>query len=109
MVTTPRGTHVIVVVHGGGIYASPERFERTYLASVDRGNPEGFTGQYAGKLSPGEAGDVLNGKLPDGTEIPIYQFDESSEAFPTFQGATASSWITSWRESRHADSIPSRC
>ena len=30
VVTTPRGTHVIVVVHGGGIYASPERFERTY-------------------------------------------------------------------------------
>ena len=39
VVTTPGGTHVIVVVHGGGIYASPERFERTYRASVDRGNP----------------------------------------------------------------------
>ncbi len=76
MVTTPRGTHVIVVVHGGGIYASPERFERTYRAGVDRNNPEGFTGQYAGKISPKEASDVLNGKLPDGTEIPIYQFDE---------------------------------
>ncbi len=51
LVTTPRGNHVVVVVHGGGIYASPERFERTYRASVDRNNPEGFTGQYAGKNS----------------------------------------------------------
>ncbi len=76
MVTSPRGTPVIVVVHGGGIFASPERFERTYRASVDRNNPEGFTGQYAGKISPKEASDVLNGKLPDGTEIPVYQFDE---------------------------------
>ena len=76
VITTPRGTHVVVVVHGGGIYASPERFERTYRASVDRNNPEGFTGQYAGKISPGEAGDLLNGKLPDGAEIPIYRFDE---------------------------------
>ena len=63
-------------IHGGGIYASPERFERTYRASVDRNSPEGFTGQYSGKISPKEASDALNGKLPDGTEIPIYQFDE---------------------------------
>ncbi|MFQ5564743.1 MAG: hypothetical protein ACE5EU_00050 [Paracoccaceae bacterium] len=76
VVTTPQGNHVIVVVHGGGIYASPERFERTYRASVDRNNPEGFTGQYAGKLSEREAADILNGKLPDGGVIPVYQFDE---------------------------------
>ena len=76
MVTTPQGNHVIVAGHGGGIYASPERFERTYRASVDRSNTEGFTGQYAGKISPREASDVLNGKLPDGSEIPVFQFDE---------------------------------
>ncbi len=75
VVTTPQGNHV-VVVHGGGIYASPERFERTYRASVDRNNPEGFTGQYSGKISPKEASDVLNGRLPGGTDIPIYQLDE---------------------------------
>jgi len=75
-VTTPRGNHVIVAVHGGGIYASPERFEMTYQASVDRSSTEGFTGQYAGKISPREASDVPNGKLPDGSEIPIFQFDE---------------------------------
>ncbi len=76
VVTTPQGNHVVVAVHGGGIYASPERFERTYRASVDRFNPEGFTGQYAGKISPREASDVLNGKLPDGSDIPVFQFDE---------------------------------
>jgi hypothetical protein len=76
VVTTPQGNHVVVAVHGGGIYASPERFERTYRASVNRSNTEGFTGQYAGKISPREASDVLNGKLPDGSEIPVFQFDE---------------------------------
>ncbi len=76
VVTTPQGNHVIVVVHGGGIYASPERFERTYRASVDRYSPEGFTGQYSGKISPKEASDVLNGSLPGGTDIPIYPLDE---------------------------------
>ncbi len=76
VVTSPQGNHLVVAVHGGGIYASPERFERTYRASVDRSSPEGFTGQYSGKISPKEASDVLNGKLPDGTEIPVYQFDE---------------------------------
>ena len=76
VVTTPQGHRVVVAVHGGGIYASPERFERTYRASVDRSNPEGFTGQYAGKISAREASDVLNGLLPDGSEIPVFQFDE---------------------------------
>jgi hypothetical protein len=76
VVTTAEGTRVVVAVHGGGIYATPERFERTYRASVNRSNPEGFTGQYAGKISKQEASDVLNGKLPDGTEIPVYGFDE---------------------------------
>ncbi len=76
VVTTPQGHRVVVAVHGGGIYASPERFERTYRASVDRSSPEGFTGQYAGKISAREASDVLDGKLPDGAEIPVFQFDE---------------------------------
>jgi hypothetical protein len=76
VVTTPQGNRVIVAVHGGGIYATPERFERTFRASVDRANPEGYTGQYAGKISVKEAHDVLQGKLPDASEIPVYQFDE---------------------------------
>ena len=76
VVKTPQGQRVVVAVHGGGIYASPERFEKTYRASVNRSSSEGFTGQYAGKISEREARDVLDGKLPDGAEIPIFPFDE---------------------------------
>lgn len=76
VVTTPGGNRVVVVVHGGGIFASPERFERVYRASVDRASPEGFTGQYAAKITETEAGDVQRGLLPDGTEIPVYPFAE---------------------------------
>ena len=76
VVTTPGGNRVVVVVHGGGIFASPERFERVYRASVDRAGPEGFTGQYAGKITEREARDVQRGLLPDGTEIPVYPFEE---------------------------------
>ena len=80
--------------------ATPERFERVYRASVDRSNPEGFTGQYAGKISQREAHDVLEGKLPDGTEFPVYPFDEFKRgvAGPA-DGATASSWISRWQGS----------
>ena len=76
VVTTPQGNRVIVAVHGGGIYATPDRFEKTHRASVSRSSPEGFTGQYAGKILPQEAHDVLEGRLPDGSEIPVYPFDE---------------------------------
>ena len=76
VVTTPQGHHVVVVVHGGGIFASPERFERSYYADLDRSNPEGLTGQYAAKISEQEARDVLEGKLPDGAEIPVFPFEE---------------------------------
>ncbi len=76
VVTTPQGNHVIVAIHGGGIFASPERYERVYRASVDRSNVDGFTGQYAGKITQQEARDVLEGKLPDGTEVPVYPYEE---------------------------------
>ncbi len=76
IVTTPQGSPVVVTVHGGGIFASPERFERTLRADLSRYNSEGLTGQYAAKITEQEARDVLQGKLPDGTEIPIYPFAE---------------------------------
>ena len=65
-----------MAVHGGGIYATPERFEKTFHADMNRSNTQGFTGQYAGKISEREAADILKGKLPNGTEIPVYAFDE---------------------------------
>ncbi len=76
VVTTAQGNHVVVTVHGGGIFASPERFERSLRADLSRYNSEGLTGQYAAKLTEHEARDVLNGYLPDGSEIPVYAFDE---------------------------------
>ena len=76
VVATPQGNRVVVAIHGGGIFASPERFERVYRASVDRSNSDGFTGQYAAKISEKEAHDVLEGRLPDGTAVPVYPFDE---------------------------------
>jgi hypothetical protein len=76
VVTTKQGNHVVVTVHGGGIFASPERFERSLRADLSRYNSEGLTGQYAAKISEQEARDVLEGKLPDGSEIPVYPFAE---------------------------------
>ncbi len=76
VVTTPQGNHVLVTVHGGGIFATPERIERSLRADLDRSNVEGLTGQYAAKITQAEAHDVLQGKLPDGSEIPVYPFAE---------------------------------
>jgi hypothetical protein len=76
VVTTPQGNHVVVFVHGGGIFSTPERFEQVYRASVDRSSPDGFTGQYAAKISQKEALDVLNGKLSNGSEFPVYPYEE---------------------------------
>jgi hypothetical protein len=76
VVTTKQGNHVVVAIHGGGILGTPERFERSLYADQDRLNPEGLTGQGAAKITRQEASDVLEGKLPDGTEIPVYAFDE---------------------------------
>ncbi len=78
VITTAHGNRVVVAVHGGGIFTSPERIERSLRADMDRLNVEGLTGQYAAKISEREARNVLNGKLADGSEIPVFQFDEFS-------------------------------
>jgi hypothetical protein len=76
VVATSQGNHVVIVIHGGGIYASPERFEKMFYASTDHRSEHGYTGQFAGKISEQEARDALEGKLPDGTEVPVYPFEE---------------------------------
>jgi hypothetical protein len=76
VVKTPQGNYVVVTVHGGGIFASPERFERSLRADLSRYNPEGLTGQYAARITAREAHEVLDGSLPDGSQIPVYPFDE---------------------------------
>ena len=76
VVTTPQGNHVVVAIHGGGIFASPERFERSLHADLEHSNPEGITGQTAAKISQQEAHDLLESRLPDGSEIPVFTFDD---------------------------------
>ena len=66
IVTTPQGNRVVVTVHGGGIFASPERIERSLRADLDRSNAQGLTGQYAAKISGREARDLLDGN-------PVYE------------------------------------
>ena len=73
---TPQGNHVLVAVHGGGIFTSPERVLNLYHARVDRSSELGFTGPFAGKISTSEARDVLGGRMPDGSTFPVYSFDE---------------------------------
>ena len=80
VVKTRQGHHVVVVVHGGGIFATPKRLERSYRADLDRSNPDGLTGQYAAKITTREARDLLDrGKLPDGSTIPMYAYNEISQ------------------------------
>jgi hypothetical protein len=76
VVTTKQGNRVVVAVHGGGIFASPQRFERSFHADLARSNSEGLTGQNAARISDQEARDLLGGKLPDGSEIPVFPFEE---------------------------------
>ena len=76
VVTTPQGNHVVVTVHGGGIFGTPARIERALRADLSRHNVDGLTGQYAAKITEPEARDLLRGRLPDGTEFPVYGFEE---------------------------------
>ncbi len=75
VVTTPQGNHVVVTVHGGGVLGKPSRIERALRADLSRHNTHGLTGQYAAKITESEARELLRGRLPDGTEFPIYDFD----------------------------------
>ena len=76
LATTKQGNQVAVMVHGGGIFATPERFRKLYLSSVNRSCKTGFTGLFGAKIAEREARDMAEGKLPDGTEIPVFSFDE---------------------------------
>ena len=72
---TPQGNWVVVAIHGGGIFASPERIRTLYHANVDRGSELGYTGLFAGKISERENRDIIDGRLPDGRQIPVFDFN----------------------------------
>ena len=76
VVTTPQGNHVVVTVHGGGIFGNPARIERALRADLSRHNVHGLTGQYAARITKAEARGLLRGRLPDGTEFPVHDFAE---------------------------------
>lgn len=78
LVTTPQGSRVIVTIHGGGIFATPERYEELLRASTDRFSEVGFTGLFAGKITDDEVRGILNGKLSDGIEFPVFSLEEFS-------------------------------
>jgi len=62
------GKDVLIVVHGGGILSTPERIRQAYRDIL--------TENRAAKLYHDEITNFLDGKLPDGTEIPVYSFEE---------------------------------
>lgn len=64
---TPQGKKVMIEVHGGGIL-TPERIETAF--------ERGLTKQYAAHLAESEVRTLLEGKLVDGTEIPVYSFSD---------------------------------
>ncbi len=82
LVTTKQGNRVVVAVHGGGIFASPERFNRLYHASVSRFSELGFTGLFGARISQAEARNVADGQLPDGSEIPVFSYNEFKQGIP---------------------------
>ena len=76
VVRTRQGHHVVVAVHGGGLFASPERFRTLYHASTSRFSELGFTGLFGARISETEAQSLLDGKLPAGNEVPVFTFGE---------------------------------
>ena len=65
---SPQGKDVYIAVHGGGILGSPNRIKDAYK--------EGLTDKSAAKFTDKEIQDLLAGKLPDGTTIPVYTFND---------------------------------
>ncbi len=80
VITTPQGNHVVVAVHGGGIFGTPERFEKLFRADTSRFCDVGFTGLFAGKITQEEAHNLLDGRKPCGSEIPVFSYDEFSQS-----------------------------
>jgi hypothetical protein len=65
---TAQGKPVVAVVHGAGILTSPERIQQAY--------DTGLINTGAAKLTEKEFRELLEGKLPDGSEMPIFSFDD---------------------------------
>jgi len=73
---TRQGTPVAVMIHGGGIFATPARFRKLYLSSVNRRGKTGFSGLFGAKITAADAQGITEGRLPDGSAIPVFSYDE---------------------------------
>lgn len=73
---TRHGTPVVIVVHGGGIFSSPERIERVYQDGLM------FFRNRGGKLKREEVENLAEGILADGTRIPYYSFSDFTRGVP---------------------------
>lgn len=65
---TPKKAPVVLVVHGGGVFSSPQRIEQAYKQRL--------TETRGGILTPDEFRNALAGKMPDGAQVPVYDFNE---------------------------------
>lgn len=72
---TKQGNSVVIVIHGGGILGFPERLEKAdkkdeLMAVLGPGY------EYVAELTEKEIKNALEGKLPNGKEIPVYSFTD---------------------------------
>lgn len=97
---TTRGQPVLVVVHGGGIL-TPERIERAY--------DEGLTDQNAARYTAAGVKHLLEGRLPSGESIELYDINavrEGNVVNPfgrygvVLDFATASATASGWHDER---------
>ena len=68
--TTHQGNEVVVVTHGGGLLTS-ERIEQSYR--------KGLTSSYVARFTDAEMQGLLAGKCADGTEIPVFSYQDFVE------------------------------
>ena len=72
VVRTRQGNHVVVAVHGGGIFASPQEVQDPLPCEHQPVSPNWASpGCFGAKISEREAQGLLDGKLPDGNEVPV--------------------------------------
>ena len=71
IVVTPGGRRVVVTIHGGGVFSSPERMDRAF-----RMDSRSMTGHYAAKISEKEGWDLLNGTLPNRERIKMFTHEQ---------------------------------
>jgi len=60
----------VVTVHGGGIFSSSDRIRQAYALDSKYYR---MTGDFTARLSEKEAAELLQGLLPDGSRIPMYE------------------------------------